>query len=651
MPSGRDAFFQVAAVFSFLACTIPAAAQTERIHDYHSDITVQEDGSLRVVETITATAAGRNIKRGIFRDFPTLYRTKFFMQIEVPFEVVSVQRNGKPEPYHTERQRNGVRVYVGDEDKVLPKGQYVYELTYTTDFQLGFFENHDELYWNVTGNGWAFPIDHASATVHLPADVPLGRVKHEGYTGPKGSTDRHLTSTVDRNSETVEFSTTKALRPHEGLTIVVNFPKGYVREPTAEALSELYFRANLTLWVALGGLIVVAGYYLFAWVAVGRDPPGKPIYPQFDPPLDLPPACVRYLRRMGYDKKCFTAAILSMAVKGHLNIEEEDGEFTLRRVGKYTTKKLPPGEKAVSSTLLKSTSVTLKQSNHKKIGKAIERLGERLELEYEGKLFLKNRRWLVPGWILSAAAIVAAALCSGWTALPIVGFLSLWLSIWTLGCAALVGAAFAAWRNVMTLRRNTMKRLGSLAGALGITAFATPFLIAEVVALGILIYHTSLWMLPLLAGLVAINVAFWQLIKQPTFEGRRVMDDIEGFRMYLATAERELLQRLHPPEKTPELFERYLPYALALDVENEWAEQFTDVLEQASVGDQRGGYQPAWYRGTNWNSVSSGAFATGLGSALGGAVSSSSTAPGSSSGSGGGGFSGGGGGGGGGGGW
>ena len=159
-------------------------------------------------------------------------------------------------------------------------------------------------------------------------------------------------------------------------------------------------------------------------------------------------------------------------------------------------------------------------------------------------------------------------------------------------------------------------------------------------------------MVPLLLGIVALHWSFWHLIKQPTVEGQRVRDGIEGFRMYLGTAEGEYLQQMYPPKATPELFEKYLPYALALDVENEWSEKFSDVLAQAgTAAGEADGYQPAWYHGSGWMSSSPAAFASGLAGSLGGAISSSSTAPGSSSGSGGGGSSGGGGGGGGGGGW
>jgi uncharacterized membrane protein len=147
-----------------------------------------------------------------------------------------------------------------------------------------------------------------------------------------------------------------------------------------------------------------------------------------------------------------------------------------------------------------------------------------------------------------------------------------------------------------------------------------------------------------------INVVFYHLLRAPTQSGRQLMDQIEGFRLYLSTAEEERLKVLHPPEKTPELFERYLPYALALDCENEWNAKFATVLAAAAAA---GAAAPLWYSGSRWDNGSTGGFTDSLGRSLASSAAAAATAPGRSSGSGGGGggFSGGGGGGGGGGGW
>jgi uncharacterized membrane protein len=160
----------------------------------------------------------------------------------------------------------------------------------------------------------------------------------------------------------------------------------------------------------------------------------------------------------------------------------------------------------------------------------------------------------------------------------------------------------------------------------------------------------SYWMVPILLVLIGLNAVFYALLKRPTLAGRRLMDEIEGFKLYLRTAEGDEIRRLQAPTPTPELFERYLPYAMALDVENAWSERFTDVLAAAS-SDPGQGQSPVWYRSANSNSFRVNDFTQSLGPSLSSAVASSSTAPGSSSGGGGGGSSGGGGGGGGGGGW
>jgi uncharacterized membrane protein len=147
--------------------------------------------------------------------------------------------------------------------------------------------------------------------------------------------------------------------------------------------------------------------------------------------------------------------------------------------------------------------------------------------------------------------------------------------------------------------------------------------------------------------LLIVNIVFYKTLKAPTLQGRKLMDQIEGFRQYLSVTEKDRLNILNPPEKTPELFEKYFPYALALDVEQKWSEQFSDVLKAAAEK----GYSPGWYSGSDWSYRSPGRFGSQLSGTFTSMIAASSHAPGSSSGGGGGGGSGGGGGGGGGGGW
>ena len=141
-----------------LAVSGMARAQEERILSYHSDIAVQPDASMRVTETIAVHGAGKEIRHGIYRDFPTEYRDNLGNRVKVAFEILAVTRDGRSEPYHTEAMSNGARIYVGAKNVMLPPGDHTYTLTYGTRRQLGFFDDHDELYWNVTGNVWTFSI-------------------------------------------------------------------------------------------------------------------------------------------------------------------------------------------------------------------------------------------------------------------------------------------------------------------------------------------------------------------------------------------------------------------------------------------------------------------------------------------------------------
>ena len=200
-------------------------APDERILYYGSRIEVLEDGSMRVTDTIRVRSLGQVIRRGIYRDFPTIYSGSFFTRVVVPFAVLRVERDGVEEPFFTEDQSNGVRLYIGAADRFLDPGIYVYTIEYTTDRQLGFFEEHDELYWNVTGTGWSFPIDRVSATVSLPRQATPETVRHEAYTGRQDARDRNYSSSISSRGE-VAFATTTNLSAFEGLTIVVSFPKG-----------------------------------------------------------------------------------------------------------------------------------------------------------------------------------------------------------------------------------------------------------------------------------------------------------------------------------------------------------------------------------------------------------------------------------------
>jgi uncharacterized membrane protein YgcG len=622
-----------------------AGETAEKILSFSSRITVNPDASMTVSETIRVRVTGEEIKRGIYRDFPTTYTDPSGNRYVVGFVVASVTRDGKPEVHHTEKLANGVRIYMGRKDYRLPPGEHGYTFSYTTNRQLGFFREHDELYWNVTGNGWNFQIDAVEAAVAPPPGVPSGSLALEAYTGPSGAKGRDYRAAVAPDGSAV-FRTTRPLAPGEGLTIVVGWPKGFVAEPSAGQKTVRAIRDHLTLLVSGVGLLCIMGYYLLVWSAVGKDPAKGSIMPLYTPPDTLSPAAMRFISEMGYDDKVFAAALIDMAVKGRLDITDTDNTYTLLKKEARKPKLSAEEEKIAAQLFRGASSIALERRNHARIGAAKNALKSSLTLTFEKTHFVGNQKAFITGVVLSAAA-TAMSLLSAHDQGEVV-FLGIWLTGWSVGVFFLAAMVVKLWRGVFAGARSLGTKVGSLGAAVFMTLFALPFFGAEIVVLAILAKEApALAAFPLAAA--GLNMLFYHLLKAPTLLGRRVLDRIEGFKMFLGATEADRFERLYPAGRTPDQFEKYLPYAIALGVEQQWTEQFADVLARAAQADGAG-YRPLWYSGS-WDSSRIGNFAGAVGSSLSGAISSSASAPGSSSGSGGGGSSGGGGGGGGGGAW
>ncbi|MDY6792330.1 MAG: DUF2207 domain-containing protein [Thermodesulfobacteriota bacterium] len=637
-------YFSAIFIFSIISICfsqIAVAYETERIINFTSHIQLSLDGSMTVTENITVYASGNSIKRGIYRDFPTRYKDRRGNTIRVGFNVLQVLRDGQSEGYHLKTISNGIRVYIGRKNRMLQPGKYTYTLTYSTNRQLGFFKEFDELYWNVTGNGWSFPIERAEAVVELPFDAEV--MDYAGYTGPQGARGRNFIADKDESGN-IRFVTDRLLRPREGLTIAVSWPKGYIAEPTLSDEMGYVLSDHPGSKAALIGVTALLIYFLIAWIRVGRDPASGAIIPRFGPPKGFTPAAVRFVSRMNFDHKAFAAAIVNMAVKGYLTIDEDEGDYSLSRTD-LAGSVLSAGEKRLAKKLFKgSNSIALDKSNHSKIKQAIVAIKNSLKLDFEKIHFQRNSKWLIPGAVISLLTLVAMVFTAGEISGAV--FMLIWLSIWTAACFALVVAAIKAWQRALTSGSST--GIFKKSGAIGISLFALPFLGAECFGMWAFSTMTSPFAVMALLVVIFFNFIFYHLIKAPTLYGRKIMDQIEGFKLYLSVAEKESLNMRNPPEKTPELFEKFLPFALALDVENAWSEQFAEVLVQAQT---ERGYSPAWYSGRPWHTHGATGLASSLGSAFSSTISSSSSPPGSSSGSGGGGSSGGGGGGGGGGGW
>lgn len=636
------ALWRCALALVLLLAASATASALERITQFISDVTVRRDGNLIVIETIRVEAEGNVIRRGIFRDFPTIYRRPDGTRVEVGFRVESVTRNGTSESYAHEHLSNGVRVRIGSADRIIPPGPHTYVIRYRTTRQIGFFDNYDELYWNVTGTGWVFPIDMAEARITLPEKVSFRQTAV--YTGPQDARGRDAI-VVSQEPGRIVFRTTRPLPPRNGLTVAAAWQKGVVEPPSTSQLASYWLTDNLGLIAAVAGLAFLLGYYAFAWLRVGRDPPAGTIIPLFAPPGGMSPAATRYVERMSFDDGCFAVAIINAGVKGHLQIVEEHGETTLwKRSG---GKPLAPEEEAMMSKLFPGkhgNRLRLVQDNHGMIGRAKDALSRTLAKTYLGRLFTNNRGWSSAGLLLLVLIILLVLYALG-SQHPLFGTLVL---IAVIGLPILMLSAamiFVGWqhfdRGKWMLISGLVVAALVIAGAMYLATVAQPGA-ANLIPAG-----------ALLAMGAVVGFGFpW--LKSPSQAGRKTMDEIRGFREYLSVAEEDRLNALNPPTKTPELFEKFLPYAVALDCQNAWAAKFAGVLAAAGAA---AAAATTWYEGSRDWTKDPVSFADRLGSDLSRTIASASTPPGSSgggggsSGSSGGGSSGGGGGGGGGGGW
>jgi hypothetical protein len=657
LPASRKAIVNLTPMKNFLAAfflallvAAPAAAQSEGIRSFDSRITVNTDGSMQVVETIVVESAGVDMVHGIYRDFPTRYRDRARNNYSVRFDLVRLRRDGNSEPYHTENLSNGIRIYFGSSSYELPPGIHTYQFTYRTNRQLGFFHDHDELYWNVTGTGWKFPIDAATATILLPPNVRNLVRSLGGYTGAEGEKGQAYTARRDEDSNPTFRA--ENLAPHQGLTIVVTWPKGLIAEPTAAQKRAWFIADNRPIIFGVAGWIVVLLYYVMIWGMVGRDPARGTIVPLYEPPDNMSPAAMRFLERMGFDEKAFTSAIMGLAAKGYLTIEQDESKtykLIRRKNAAEKNSNLSVDEQSLARALFEDGSpLVLKNENHTVLARARKGIETNLHATVEATAFRTNARYLWPGIILSLLTIAAVVLMTGGSLLPVALFMCVWLTGWSFGVYALLSSVIRAWKSARTEGVLGFGQAGFL------TLFSIPFVIGECLGLGMLIWSCGFAASGLIAICIGINVLFHHLLKAPTLAGRALMDRVEGFKVFLTAVDADRLRTIARPDKTPQLFERFLPYAFALGVEHAWAQQFSQVLAQAATADATGGgasYSPSWYSGAAFGSFSAFAFTSSFSSSFSSAVSSSSTAPGSSSGGGGGGSSGGGGGGGGGGGW
>ncbi|WP_052741893.1 DUF2207 domain-containing protein [Kiloniella litopenaei] len=634
-------------LFGFLLVLAPSVVLAdERIKLFVSDIVVREDSSLKVTETITVRAEGQNIRRGIYRDFPTKYEIQG-KRYSVGFILVSVKRDGRNEPYHTENLSNGMRIYMGRSDYFLPVGEYTYEITYITDRQLTHLETMDELYWNVTGNGWEFPIDKVVANVYLPRGAEV--LQSIGYTGYFGDDGGDYQSSL--RTDGVSFETTRPLSASEGLTIAAAWPTGFVYVPDSYEQAQYYLEDNASFLIGLVTLVIVTVYYAVVWFLAGRDPAAGIVIPLFEGPKGISPAAAGYLShlgfRKGYSKKtAFVVALTSLATKGYITIDQSKSDYTLLRTEKDDLDSLPRGEWTIIDRLLPDPGdeYKLKRKYDSRFASVVDSFGGEVSSEYGSGYFTANTgKWLIGFLIGLGGIIMSLAYAGGDLIIPALFFMAFF--------GIFSGIVLPPLCRALSGKMEKSGLSKNIAALLPLSIFLViPYCSLSV---GELVtdqaFSAENYSVVLL--IFTVTLVFSYLMEAPSIKGQKILDQLEGYKLYLSVAEGERLEAIGPePDFNEHVFEEHLSFAMALGVEDQWSQRlqnYLTVMNQAPMD-----YKPRWYSGDSF-SRSSSSIASGLTSGIGHTISSASSPPSSSSSSSssGGGSSGGGGGGGGGGGW
>lgn len=565
--------------------------QTEkiiRVTNFHARILVKNDGTFSVHETMKIFTNGvsfgpRNprLLSGIYRSISSRIQGKHVYYRIMGFEMIGAAMDGQPIPYSVETSGLWFTNYIflGPEGLTLSPGVHEFTLDYITDRHILFLPDHDEFFWWVFGeggHGWATSVGTVAITVILP----------EGSHGIIASLDDHSwnkgigkipellrQASESGNANVLDYGrVVSEKKPY--LSVVVSMPKGTVQEPDTSLRMRFFFRDMTTYLPGLIGLTVFFMYYIIIWVRVGRDPEGKSIVPLYRPPVDCSPAFARLLFTMGYDRTGFASALLNLASKGVIRILRHGDGYAIEKTGAGNSG-ISPDEQVLYGALLGDERVQALSKwqvlDAVAIHRAYRKHRSHLMSSAGKRFFLRNARYVIPGVVIS---LVVAALnaeivdVEGSYVKELIG-----LGLWTIFAGFV--CRFLSRKNVLELKKPS--KLIYLLLLFPAVLYSVAVSISH--ALEVFDIRQFMFLVPLFIMLTA-HVVFLFLLRAPTPLGRKVLDEIAGFRTYLAAAEGDRLDRMTPPEKTPRLYQAYLPYALALGVENRWSEKFSGEIDE-----------------------------------------------------------------------
>lgn len=538
---------------------------------------VEPDASLAVTERIAFVAEHVDIRRGLIRDIPIMHRDERGRKVWADFKMLSATLDGKPVHFETKRSGFFMEIHLGD-DQFLSKGRHEYVIRYAMTKQLIFHDDGDELYWNVTGNNWDFPIEKAVFRVTLPPGAAI--FEHDAAMGRAGSAEKSWRRNPDGS-----FAVSRPLARREGFTVSVTWPKGFVTEPPKPWLDVFMDRYGKSLYVFFCLSVVL--WYAGWWWRIGKDPKRGLIIPLFEAPYGFEPGYAGYVKTLNFDASQFTADLVDLAVRGYLVLAPEGDIVTAVRTQKEWDGGLSAAHRALLQALFQNGRTKAQLGGGGGNGSSVT------STFTQGMIRTMSRIYGVGGYAKKAGKPVLRK----WNVLPCLAGLLFYIPIlWLLffldsgifvmivilfGSLFPLGAAGAA---IGVTVAGSLRQISSTGMSFGNTwpivfsiFFVTVFCLIFFgfffsLILPDLIGRLDMsFFLPGIAALAA-TIVFSLLMPARTKTRREYLDQVEGFELYLKTAEKNRLEVLYPlvkgkvPEPTRETFERFLPYAFALGV-------------------------------------------------------------------------------------
>lgn len=603
----RSALVALLAAFSLLAASDTYAnspvprEDAERVVAFSSAIQILGSGDTRISETITVEARGDRIRQGLYRDLPGRIRDNDGNTRTPRYELVAVHRDGEEIAARIDKLPHGVRVYMGKKGVFLSPGRYTYTLSYIVSGLVLHTEDRDNFHWPLTGTKWTFPIEAAEATVKVPVTgKPIG-------VGAwiVGRERRAILDSFSIDDRQLFLTAPRTLKPHEGLSLEVLMPAGYILRGPQAFTKFAWFETDSAATMAGGlGFLVTLAYYLAVWLGVGRDRAPGNIVPRPEPPSGLSPGAMRFIRNMSFDQRTFACAIIDIAVKGYFAIyEEKPNRFRLWRHSDCSDMQtLSPGERAIARKLFAGNreEIAVAATVPTPFPAAVKAMKRSLRREYETKFFKQNLVFFLPGILLAWGTMATMGLTHAEKPLE----------------SLMLTAALAIWLpfSIKCLRAGLERMRSTSPGNPSGYWQLIMYLTFPAMGVGMVLLYGHVLGTHAAAIVVLLNLMmalFYDLMRAPTLLGRRMLDEIEGFRLWLKETGRPFHHMRPESENTARLFDKFLPYAAALDVEREWNDRFAGVLDASDET-----YAPDWYFGRRSYSSYASGFSRGFVNAL-----------------------------------